>query len=361
MTVPIKWFTIILAHYYLECKRGVTMITSRQKLILKAIIEIYVKDGMPVGSKALTHLPYLNFSSATLRYDMASLEDLGFLEKTHTSSGRIPSEHGLRYYVENLVTRDQDVLESFPLIDEIFLRGKLGRERTIEEAITLLSNLTNYTALAIGPSSETAKIKKIDFIHLGPTEAVILIVTDQGHVEHQSIQIPANGDFSGVQKVIQTLNDLLKNRTVLEAEAILHDSVSKRQIDSFMAYQEHIFDSFIDAFSKFAQENYYLSGISNILNQPEFDNRDQIKSFVEMLNRRELLTVIGEEDGLAVRFGSDLKLIPMENCTVVSIPYRISEEEHGTIAVVGPTRMQYSKVIPLVEYIASNFSKLYKK
>ena len=98
------------------------MLSSRQKLILKAIIEAYVKDAIPVGSKLLTQMPYLNFSSATLRYDMAQLEELGYLEKTHTSSGRVPSEKGYRYYVEHLFTRDQDVVDAFPLIDQVFLK-----------------------------------------------------------------------------------------------------------------------------------------------------------------------------------------------------------------------------------------------
>ena len=142
------------------------MITSRQKLILKAIIEAFVKDAQPVGSKALTQMPYLDFSSATLRYDMAQLEELGFLEKTHTSSGRVPSELGYRYYVEHLVTRDADVVDSFPLIDQIFLKNKLAREQAVEEAIHLLSELTNYTAMAVGPSSNQNTIKKIDFISL---------------------------------------------------------------------------------------------------------------------------------------------------------------------------------------------------
>ncbi|AUD63119.1 heat-inducible transcription repressor HrcA [Tenericutes bacterium MO-XQ] len=337
------------------------MLTSRQKLILKAIIELYVKDAQPVGSKALTQLPYLNFSSATLRYDMAQLEELGYLEKTHTSSGRIPSELGYRYYVEHLVTRDQDVLESFPLIDEIFLKNKMAREKTIEEAINLLSELTNYAALAVGPSGQSAKIKKIDFIPLSEDEAVILIVTDQGHVQHQSITIPEDGDIEGVRKVIKTLDDLLKNRNIIEASEILKNAFAKSQIESFMAYQEQIIDSFIDAFSKFAEENFYLSGVTNIFEQPEFHSAAHIKNFVDMLDRRELLKFIGQEDGLSIRFGSDLRLIPMENCTVISVPYRINEEEHGTIAVVGPTRMQYNKVIPLVEYIASNLGKLYKK
>jgi heat-inducible transcriptional repressor len=337
------------------------MISSRQKLILKAIIEAYVKDAQPVGSKLLTQMPYLNFSSATLRYDMAQLEELGYLEKTHTSSGRVPSEKGYRYYVEHLVTRDNDVIESFPLIDEIFIKHKLGREQAIEEAIHLLSELTNYTALAVGPSGQLNMIKKIDFIPLAESEAVILIVTDQGHVQHQTIQIPDEMSSDQLKEVIKTLDDLLRNRSIDEASQILQQAFAKKEIESFIEYQTQLVNSFIHAFSKFAQDNFYLSGVTNVFDQPEFHNAKHIKSFVDMLDRRELVKLIGSPEGLDIRFGSDLSLFPMDNCTVISVPYHINETEHGTIAVVGPTRMEYSKVIPLLEYIASNLGKLYKK
>ncbi len=337
------------------------MLSSRQKLILKAIIESYVKDAQPVGSKLLTQMPYLNFSSATLRYDMAQLEELGFLEKTHTSSGRVPSEKGYRYYVEHLVTRDEDVMESFPLIDEIFIKHKLGREQAIEEAIHLLSELTNYTALAVGPTGAENSIKKIDFIPLSDKEAVVLIVTDQGHVQHQTINVPEEMSIDQLKEVIKTLDDLLKNRTIDDASHILKASFAKKEIESFIDYQSQLVNSFIHAFSKFAQDNFYLSGVTNVFDQPEFHNVKHVKNFVEMLDRRELVKLIGTPDGLNIRFGSELQLFPMENCTVISIPYQISDDEHGTIAVLGPTRMEYSKVIPLVEYIASNLGKLYKK
>lgn len=337
------------------------MLSSRQKLILKAIIEAYVKDAQPVGSKYLTSLPYLNFSSATLRYDMAALEELGYLEKTHTSSGRVPSELGYRYYVEHLVTRDEDVQESYPLIDEIFYKNKLAREQAIEEAIGLLSNLTNYTAMAIGPNAQKNLIKRIDFIPISEQEAVILIVTDQGHVQHQHIHVPEGGRIEDVRKVIKTLDDLLRDRSIGEANLILKNTLAKKEIDSFMEYQNQIIESFINAFSRFAEDNFYLSGMTNVFTQPEFHNVKRIKSFVDMLDRRDLLKLIGESDSLSVRFSSDLKMVPMQNCTVISIPYRVSDNEHGTIAVVGPTRMAYNKVIPLIEYIAGNLAKLYKK
>jgi heat-inducible transcriptional repressor len=337
------------------------MLSSRQKLILKAIIESYVKDAQPVGSKLLTQMPYLNFSSATLRYDMAQLEELGYLEKTHTSSGRVPSELGYRYYVEHLVTRDADVMESYPLIDEVFMKHQLGREQAIEEAIHLLSELTNYTALAVGPTGSINVIKKIDFIPLTDQEAVVLIVTDQGHVQHQTITVPEGMSITQLKEVIKTLDDLLKNRSIDEASQILEAAFAKKEIQSFIEYQSQLINSFIHAFSKFAQDNFYLSGVTNVFDQPEFHNVKHIKNFVDMLDRRELVKMIGSPDGLNIKFGSELQLFPMENCTVISIPYQISENERGTVAVLGPTRMEYSKVIPLVEYIASNLGKLYRK
>lgn len=337
------------------------MITSRQKLILKAIIEAYVRDAQPVGSKALTQMPYLGFSSATLRYDMAQLEELGYLDKTHTSSGRVPSEKGYRYYVEHLVTRDEDVLESFPLIDDVFTKHSYAKEQAIQEAIALLSDLTNYTALAIGPSSKLSTIQKIDFIPFSHKEAVILIVTNQGHVQHQNITIPEGMQINELKDIVKTLDELLKGRFIDDTSHILKATFAKQEIESFMDYQSQLMNSFINAFQKFAEDNFYLSGMTNVFDQPEFRNMGHVKDFVEMLDRRDLVKLIGDHTGLSVRFGSDFKLFPMENCSVISVPYRINDEEHGTIAVLGPTRMDYSKVIPLVEYIASNMTKLYKK
>src|SRR5690554_4704600 len=188
------------------------MITSRQKLILKAIIELYQETAEPVGSKALMSLPYLNFSSATLRYDMANLEELGFLEKTHTSSGRVPSEKGYRYYINHLITRDSEVLDTFPLIDKIFKEKSYSKDTAIKEALKLLSNLTNYTAIAIGRDLEKATIQKLDLIPITNTEAVLLIVTNLGHVQHQQISISNGLSMNELKEVVNTLSDLLKGR-----------------------------------------------------------------------------------------------------------------------------------------------------
>lgn len=344
-----------------ECQRGVIVLTSRQKLILKAIIELYVEDAQPVGSKALTKMPYLNYSSATIRYDMANLEELGFLDKTHTSSGRVPSQMGYRYYVNNLVTRDSQVANDYPLVDEIFTKHSYARELAIEQAIELLSELTNYTAVAVGPRNAITNIKRIDFVPVTTHEAVILIVTDKGHVQHQNIIIPKGMKMDELKDVITTLDELLRDRSLEDATKILTSAFAKAKISTYMDYQKQLLDSFINAFARFAEDNFYLSGMTNAFDQPEFLNPSNIKRFVDMLDRKELVNLIGSKEGLSITFSDEIELIPMENFSIISIPYRISEEESGTIAVLGPTRMEYSKVIPLLEYIASNLGKLYRK
>lgn len=336
------------------------MLTSRQKLILKAIIDIYAETAEPVGSKTLMNLPYLNFSSATLRYDMAALEELGYLEKTHTSSGRIPSEKGYRYYVEHLVTRDSDVQKVYPLVDEIFERNQLAREKAIEEAIKLLSDLTNYTAVAVGPDINDARIQKIDLIPLDDKNAVILIVTDKGHVQHQQIHLIDDLSIRDVKEVISTLNDLLTSRYLHDAMRILKEEYAKKELDQFMTLQRQLIDSFIEAFGKFASETFYLSGITNIFDQPEFSNVSHIKKLIDMMDRREIVKLIGSPEGLSIKFKSDIEVIPSNQMTVISMPYFINEDEKGTIALLGPARMNYKKVIPLLEYIAANLAKLYK-
>ncbi|WP_162849166.1 heat-inducible transcriptional repressor HrcA [Acholeplasma hippikon] len=344
----------------MSAKGGMRMLSNRQKLILKAIIDIHSDTAEPVGSKTLMNLPYLNFSSATLRYDMAILEDLGYLEKTHTSSGRIPSEKGYRYYVENLVTRDSEVAKVFPLVDQIFEQKSFTRDDAIQEALKLLSDLTNYTAVAVGPDVEQSKIKRIDFVPLGQTEAVILIVTDTGHVQHQQIRISGDMSMNELREVIKTLDELLKDRTISEAMGVLKEEYAQHELSRFMAYQAQLIDSFVQAFSKFASDKFYLSGMTNVFEQPEFNNVNHIKKFIDMLDRREIIKLIGSDDGLSIKFASDLEVIPMNHMTVVSVPYEVGDGEKGTIALLGPSRMAYKKIIPLLEYIAANLAKLYK-
>lgn len=337
------------------------MLSNRQKLILKAIIESYVSDGLPVGSKALTDKPYLNFSSATIRYDMAILEELGFLDKTHTSSGRIPSNLGFRFYVENLVTRDEEIEEIFPMIDKLFKENESSKEKAVKEAINLLSELTNYTSIVLGPNESFARIKKIDFIPLFHSEAVILIVTDKGHVQSELVSLPSDLSMEDFKKIIISLNDLLENQLVKDAKRILKNALTEDNVIEYMDYQEKLIARFLSAFLEMSADNVYLTGIGHMAGQMDQNNPQKIIELMSMLDRKDVVKMIGNADKLSIKIGREAHYMPSDTCTVISVPYYVSEEEKGTIAIIGPTRMDYSKVIPLMEYIAKNIAKLYNK
>ena len=335
-------------------------LSNRQKLILKAIIEEYVSTGEPVGSKVLTEKPYLDFSSATIRSDMAYLEIIGLLEKTHTSSGRIPSEAGYKYYVEHLVTRDFDVVNQLPLIDKIFNDESLNKEQMIKKAIDLLSNLTNYMTIASESNFDRTRIAKLDLVQISDTDALLLIITNAAKVETKQVRIPKMG-FADFKKVIDAFDKALKNCYIREVKYILQSENVANIIAQYIDYQDEILKTFETAFSVFNETKTFHSGLDTIFEIPEFRDVDRIKEIMTAINDKSINKVIASPTrGLSVRIGQENNIQVMSDCTVISVPYLIGDDEGGTIAVIGPTRMEYKRVIPLLEYIANNMSKLFK-
>ncbi len=337
------------------------MLSNRQKLILKAVIEIYVETGIPVGSKALTSWPYLDYSSATIRFDMQMLEEMGYLEKTHTSSGRVPSTLGYRYYLENLITRDSKTDEFFPVIDSLFARYEDTKEQAVKKAIDLLSQLTSYTSISLGPDSGLTRIKKIDVVNLNEVEVVLLIVTNKGTVQSQIFKVPEGMSKQYFNNTIKTLDDLLKDQYIKDAGRILNSLFMEKDIYEYIEYKERLIDAFVGAFTKMTKDDVYLTGIGNMIAESDIDDPKQIKELMRVLDNKDFLKIIGRPNRLSFRIGEEAHFMPTDQCTIISVPYVVSENERGTIAIIGPTRMDYAKVIPLMEYIAKNITKLYKK
>lgn len=336
------------------------MLTDRQKLLLKAIVEEYIKTCEPVGSKVLTEKPYLNFSSATLRYEMAQLEELGYLEKTHTSSGRTPSHLGYKYYVENLVTRDYSVQDSFPLIDEIFNQENTRKEDVIKNAINLLSSLTNHTAMLLGPDLTKSRVKKLEIVQINEKECIVIIITNLGYIQSQKVNLDEDINFNDLQKVISSLDDILQNLPLKDVTKILTDHKMTEKIQQYLHYQDKIINLFLRAFQKFTTDNYYMAGMSKIFDQPEFRDINKVQGLIELMGNRKLFRLVDtKSNSLSITIGKENKISYLQDCTIISVPYRINDEEYGSIAIIGPTRMQYNKIIPLLEYIAKNMTKLY--
>lgn len=337
------------------------MLTLRQEKVLKLIIEEYIKTAEPIGSRTLSKL--LDFSPATIRNEMADLEDLGFIEKTHTSSGRVPSDKGYHYYIDTILANDELYDESFNVIDELFENHSIKRDEAIKQAMNLLSQLTNYTTIALGTSAYGSKVKKIELIPLHESTCVLLVVTNYGHVESKQITLPDDTSMEDMKRVIEIFNDILFDTPISQVSEKLHYEINTDRIKEILVYNQTIIDTFLEAFTKFTQSKFYLSGKNKVLYQPEFSDVSRVRELLTFFEQNDIFKLVEntEQQGLSVRIGKENHIKAMRDCTVISVPYQLNEQDSGTIAIVGPTRMEYQKVIPLVKYLASHMSKLYKE
>lgn len=335
------------------------MLSERQKLVLKTIVEEYVSTNEPVGSRTLSRLEWFNASPATLRNDMANLEDLGYLVKTHSSSGRIPSEKGYRFYVEEMMKKEQESNLEFPMIDDIFRRQDISREEAINQSMDLVSNLTNYTSIVLGQSAYNSRIRKLEFLALQDHFAIILMITDLGHVESKKILIPDGLSVKEIERVIAVLDEILHNCLVCDIETKLKEEITNEDVRDFILYREDLVNAFASAFADMAKDKYHVQGQSKMLLQPEFQDVEKLKEIYEAIEQREILKVVKyDETGITIRIGQENEIKALQDCTVITVPYESSSGERGAISVFGPTRMEYNKIIPLLEYIAKNIKNI---
>ncbi len=329
------------------------MLSERQLRILNWIVEEYVRTAEPVGSKTLSDLPDFQYSSATIRNDMAVLEEQGYLLKTHTSSGRIPSVKGYKLYVSGVLETKEDEVKQFPMIDEIFRRNETSKDDAIKESMALVSQLTNYASVALGKSSYSAKIKNLQIVKLSDYSAVMVMVTDQGYVESKKIMIPEAINFRDIEKVIKSLNDALHDCPISEIDSKLKDIQSYEDIQKSIEYYDELVGVFIRAVSEMVKDKYFMSGQTNILNFPEFQDIEKVREIFSVMNEKDIFKVVSfNNNEITVNIGQDNQIKAMEDCTVISVPYDNGNGQKGAIAVIGPTRMEYQKIIPLLDYIA---------
>jgi len=334
--------------------------TERQDKILKLIVDEYVRTAEPIGSKVLSKI--LKVSSATIRNDMSVLEEEGYIEKTHTSSGRIPSEIGYRYYIETVAKTIEEDTDGFFEFEQIFSNKESTRDIIIKEAINLLSEATNCTAISLGPNAYNSKVKKVQLVQLSLTHGLILVITNYGHVESKEINLDANLDIEELTKVIDLLNELLRDTPISKVSEKLHYEIEHNQIKELLKYRDTIVDSFIEAFSKFAQSKYYLTGQTNMLYQPEFNDIDKLREFISTIENKEIFKIVdSEKEGMSVKIGTENQITSLNDITVISSTYDTMDGEKGTVSLVGPKRMDYRKAIPLIKYIAKHIQKLYEE
>lgn len=324
-------------------------VNDRQVQLLKLIVEDYIKTAHPISSKSLCDI--LDCSSATIRNEMGILEDLGYIEKTHTSSGRIPSEQGYRYYVDHMMnpTLLQPDLEQ---LDRVFHQNSLVLTDVIEQSMELVSELTQYTSVVLGNSARDNKISKIEAIPLSEQRLVTLIITDRGHVEHKEVIMPNRVSLEEVKQTVELINRLIIGTPIDEVPNKLEYEV-KPIIGKYVKQHEMLYNAFYHVFEDFTKEtNVKFAGTSHILAQPEFRDVDKIQELIRKFDDKEIVNRIKEsKEGVQIYIGSENEFD--ENVSVITTKYRYHGEE-GTIALIGPKRMDYDRVIALLDYISNN-------
>ena len=327
---------------------------NRQELLLKEIVESYINTVKPVGSKNLCKK--FKVSSATIRNEMAVLEHLGYIEKNHVSSGRVPSEKGYKYYVENLMKPKELNGEEMLKLQTIFNNQQLQVSDAILKCMEIISDLTNYTSVVLGKSSSDNMLQQVNIIPLENNQIIALVCTNKGIVENKKFNLSKNIFVEEVVKTCEIINKMLIGTPIDKVSERLELEI-KPIISKTIKQYETVYEIFYDAFNDFTKKssNVFFSGKTNILKQPEYANIDEIKRIVGKFEDEALVRKIEENgEGINVYIGEESEFDP--NVTIIKSKYNINGEE-GTIAILGPKRMEYAKVIGLLNYINKELDK----
>lgn len=337
------------------------MLDDRKKRILQAIVEEYVNTAEPVSSNALTKNHGLDFSSATIRNDMAELEKAGYLDKTHTSSGRIPSEKGYRYYVDELLNENDISREEIKYISDK-LETKVNEiEDLTKITANTISEVTHYTTVSIGPKPTDQLIEEIKFILLGSRMMMAVILTDTGLVKETIIKFDEDVSQNQVETINYMFNNKLKGKPLETIEGPLENYLYDE-----MTCSVNVIKPVIEQLKKAIQEddNIYLEGANKSFELPEFNSLEVAKSFINVLDTKELVADMlnnGIAKDIQVYIGNENENEKLKDFSIVTFKHKVKGKDLGTIGIIGPKRMDYSKVISVMKYISKKLNGDNKK
>ncbi|AZV44452.1 heat-inducible transcriptional repressor HrcA [Peribacillus asahii] len=342
------------------------MLTDRQLLILQVIIEDFIQSAQPVGSRSLSKKEEISFSSATIRNEMSDLEELGFIEKTHTSSGRVPSELGYRYYVDHLLSPQALKKNEMQLLKSVYAGRIYELEKVVQKAAKILSELTNYTAIVLGPKVKDHRLKKIEIVPLNSETAIAIIITDTGHVENQLITLPSSIDMSEIEKMVNILNDRLTGASMSDLKDKIYKEVAVLLSQHIRNYGALV-STLAESLTSTKPEKLFFGGKTNMFRQPEFHDIHKIHSLMSMIEQEQGFYELIKQNpaGINVKIGRENQISALEDCSLITATYSIGADQVGTLAILGPTRMEYSRVISLLSTFSTDLTalltKLYQK
>ena len=329
---------------------------NRRERVLKLIVEHFIKTAEPVGSRTLIEKYNLNYSGATIRAEMNSLEQEGFLEKTHTSSGRVPSSKGYRYYIEHL--RERSVSDEFKYQMQSILDEKIRSiDDVIKQSCEILSQMTSLASIVLGPNATQEKLISVQLVPISKNSATCVFITDQGYVENKTFVLDDTTSLSDVESCVKLLNERLKGTSI--SELIPKMKAIKPLLSDYVIDHDVIYQAMLEAFVGFAKDRLSAYGKEELFEQPEFkDDASKIKKLIELFDSPEVFREIEEDENGEISIhigGEDIG----DDVSIISAKVKIPGQKEGSIAIVGPKRMDYDQVVSSMEYLINEIDKRY--
>lgn len=338
------------------------LLDDRKLRILQAIIDDYIHTAEPVGSRSIAKKHELGLSSATIRNEMADLEEMGFLEQPHTSAGRVPSDKGYRLYVDQLMQ-----IEQLSEIDIEKIRTDMDirineLSQIIRNASIVMSKITKYTSMAVTPHIKKSALKAVQVVPIEQGKALVIIVTDSNIVRNSLVRITEKITPDFLIQVSNMLNDKLKGFTL----EMLKSNILNTEVEQLTALPYNlikpILDGIEDLIRTIDQPEIYLEGTTNILNFPEFKEVQKAKEFLNILDEKKLVSdlLIGNlyrNNDIIIQIGNENIIEGIKDCSLVTASYSVGDHVIGTIGIIGPTRMEYSKVVSSMNHIRNKINQ----
>ena len=334
---------------------------ERQEKLLKEIVEVYIETFKPVSSKSL--VDKFNCSSATIRNDMAFLEEMNYLEKEHSSSGRVPSEAGYKYYVSHLMEPKEITGEDLLKLQTILNNNSLVVSDAVTKCMEIISDITHYTSVVIGPSANDATLKQISIIPLDDDvndkdnhKVLAVLITNKGIVENKQINVSKNISIQELTKTCEIINRKLAGTPINKINERLELEIKPNIKDTISRYEE-VCNFFSMAFHDFTMENsdVVFGGKTNILDYKEYNEPDKIKDMISKLEDVDLVKKISTtSDGINIYIGEETEFDP--DVTIIKTHYKVGNDE-ATLAIIGPKRMEYDKVVTLLNFLKNYIEK----
>ena len=339
------------------------MLNDRKKKILQLIIEDYISTAEPVGSRTIARKYDLGISPATIRNEMSDLELLGYLEQPHTSAGRIPSAQAYRFYVDSLIEPGSLTDNDMALINGWYKERRRSFDDIFQSTAKILSRMTQNVSMVLANKDTSAVFRYIKFLPLDNTHAILCIVTDDGNIDNCVVEIPLGMRPEEMDYLAGRISRVLEGKELSE---ISDELLSALHMD--VAEDKVLFTSFLQAIKRMNrkqnEQRVFLGGTKQLLNQPEFRDVERVKSLLGILEEEKVvrdLLVAGEDSGLKITIGTENKFTGIQDCSMVQATYRLNGKIVGTMAVLGPTRMEYGKVITVMDYLHKYLKTMFEQ